>query len=275
MIWVTSNVLAIPPKLYIFFQYGKLKAMKTERIDKILAHHGFGTRKEVKKLLHAKRVLVNGEVCVSQDKHIHTETDTITVDDEILVLRHHVYLMLHKCVDVVCSTKDGLHKTVLDILPEEYQIPFMGGDLHPIGRLDIDTEGLLLLTTDGALTHILTSPKNHIPKTYFVRLENPVTQENQQEWKALFAQGIHVGPEGKEAEFDAQSAELDWVSEREATLTIYEGKYHQVKRMFKEMGNHVIYLKRTKIASLSLDENLKLGECRELTEEEKEKLFEI
>lgn len=249
--------------------------MKTERIDKILAHHGFGTRKEVKKLLHARRVLVNGEVCVSQDAHINTETDTICVDDEVLVLRHHVYLMLNKCVDVVCSTRDGLHRTVLDILPDEYQIPFMGGDLHPIGRLDIDTEGLLLLTTDGSLTHILTSPKNHIPKTYFVRLENSVSLENQQEWKALFAKGIHVSSEGKEAEFDAQSAELVWLSDNEARLTIYEGKYHQVKRMFKEMGNQVIYLKRTKIGSLDLDESLSLGECRELTEEEKEKLFAV
>ena len=153
--------------------------MKTERIDKVLAKHGFGTRKEVKKLLHTGNVTVNENIVTSQDYKIDLEKDTLFVEGEKINLRTNLYLMMNKCQNVVCSSKDGLHKTVFDLLAEEDNHSFMGGDLHCTGRLDIDTEGLLILTTDGSLTHRLISPKSEITKTYFVELRDCVNSENQ------------------------------------------------------------------------------------------------
>lgn len=255
--------------------------MKTERIDKILSHHGFGTRRDVKKLLHQGVVKINGVLCMSPDQAIDTKKDEVTVNDEFVQIKENVYLMMNKCADVVCSTKDGVHSTVLDIVPEEYKLSFLGGDLHPIGRLDIDTEGLLLLTTDGSLTHRLTSPKHHISKTYYVRLEKGLDEKDQKSLTQAFANGLEIPPEGNESGFLAKKAELVWPSEEggnylteegplasEVLITIYEGKYHQVKRMFSVCGNKVIYLKRVSVGSLTLDAGLKPGQVRELTPEE-------
>ncbi|MCR5698430.1 MAG: rRNA pseudouridine synthase [Treponemataceae bacterium] len=255
--------------------------MKKERLDKILSHHGFGSRKDCKSLIHSGRVFVNGETCTDCEFPIDTEVDVIRIDDEVLQIREHVYIMMNKCQDVVSSTKDGLHKTVLDLLSSEYKINFLGGDLHPIGRLDIDTEGLLLLTTDGKLTHTLTSPKNHVVKTYYARLKNPVDIANQKEYSALFSSGLNVIAEGHEEAFVAKSATLVWPNENkceyltefgdassEVMISISEGKYHQVKRMFATVGNEVVFLKRISVGPLSLDAGLKPGEYRELTADE-------
>ena len=142
--------------------------MKSERIDKVLSKHEFGTRKEVKKLLHTGLVTVNNQVVTAQDFKIDLENDILCVENEKINLRTNLYIMMNKCQNVVCSSKDGLHKTVFDLLKEEDNHSFIGGDLHCTGRLDIDTEGLLILTTDGSLTHKLISPKSQISKTYFV-----------------------------------------------------------------------------------------------------------
>lgn len=255
--------------------------MKKERLDKILSHHGFGSRKDAKKLLHSGSVKINGKVCTLADVSINLEKDVVSIDDEILRIRKHVYLMMNKCADVVCSNKDGIHTTVFDLVPEEHKIPFMGGELHCIGRLDIDTEGLLLLTTDGSLTHKLISPKNKIPKTYHVKLKKGLDLREQNRYTELFKAGLFVPAEGNESEFTAMSSELIWPSEEngnyltedgpessEVLVTIYEGKYHQVKRMFAACGNEVISLKRLSIGNLYLDSGLELGQCRELTQEE-------
>ncbi|NLM01397.1 MAG: rRNA pseudouridine synthase [Treponema sp.] len=246
--------------------------MKMQRIDKILSHHGFGSRKDVKKLLRTGCVLVNDIVCYDSDKHIDTEFDIIKVDDKILEIRTFIYIMMNKCADMVCSNKDGLNKTVFDLLDEKYTINFMGGTLHTVGRLDIDTEGLLILTNDGALTHRLTSPKTDVPKTYFVKLRNFVDAENQKRYTKSFKTGINVPPEGKEEGFLAKSAQLNWISENEVEIIITEGKYHQVKRMFAQMNNEVIYLKRIKIANLCLDKLIPCGGYREMTKKELELL---
>lgn len=249
--------------------------MKTERIDKVLAKHGFGTRKEVKKLLHTGLVLVNDNVITSQDFKIDLENDSLVVDNEKINLRTNLYIMMNKCQNVVCSSKDGLHKTVFDLLDEEDNHSFMGGDLHCTGRLDIDTEGLLILTTDGALTHRLISPKSEITKKYAVTLRDSVSKETQNQYIKSCEIGLEIPPEGKEAAFTSLPAKLEFFSENTCNLTITEGKYHQVKRMFQTLGNEVIFLKRISIGNLDLDENLQPGEYRELSTEEINKIFSL
>ncbi len=249
--------------------------MKTQRLDKILSHHGYGSRKDAKKLLHKGFVLVNGQICSNADSPINIDTDTVTVDGTLLQLRHHVYLMLNKPSGIVCSTKDGIHKTVIDILPPQYRVSFLGGDVHPVGRLDIDTEGLLLLTTDGEMTHRLTSPKKHISKTYYLKLADKTDEKAQAYYKEQCEKGFAVPHEGNEDGFITQESALEWLNNTgdEALLTIYEGKYHQVKRMMQTLGNEVVYLKRVAVGSLYLDEMLKPGDCRELKPEEFDKLI--
>ncbi len=248
--------------------------MKTERIDKILSHHGCGSRKDAKKILHKGLVRVNGLICTKADTPINIHTDIVSINEKILKLRRHVYLMLHKPSGLVCSSKDGIHKTVIDILPSEYRVSFLGGTIHTVGRLDIDTEGLLLLTSDGELTHKLTSPKKHISKTYFVKLALETDSKTQTHYNEQCKKGFAVPREGNEEGFITQEAYLEWLNDEgtEANLIIYEGKYHQVKRMFKALGNEVIYLKRIAIGSLYLDEKLNLGECKELSQNDLMKL---
>ena len=175
---------------------------------------------------------------------------------------------MNKKPGVVSANKDGLHQTVFDFLPEEYRSGYLAENLHIVGRLDIDTEGLLLFTTDGTLTHKIISPKTHLPKTYFVRLAKPESAARQTEITRLFADGIHVSAEGKEAEFDAKCAHLVWKNESEAELTITEGKYHQVKRMLASRGKPVTAPVRLSIGGLELDKGLLPGQFRQLSEKE-------
>ncbi|MBO5137638.1 MAG: rRNA pseudouridine synthase [Spirochaetaceae bacterium] len=242
--------------------------MTTERLDKVLSHHGFGTRKDTRRLIRSGAVTVDGKPCFVPDTHIPIETAQVFVDGELLQLRRHIYLMMNKPAGVVCSTKDGLHKTVFDLLKDEHLQVFLGGSLHLVGRLDIDTEGLLLLTTDGTLTHRLTSPRTNIRKTYFVRLEQYVPEEARPLITRRFADGIHIEPEGDDGEWDCKAAELDWLEGDCCLLKITEGRYHQVKRMIAAAGNKVIYLRRDAIGQLQLDSELRCGEYRNLTSDE-------
>lgn len=242
--------------------------MSLERIDKILAHEGFGTRKGIRKLLRECDVTVNGQKVSDPGMQVNPDKDVIFVDDEEIILRKNVYIMMNKMQGVVSANKDGLHQTAFDYLSDEYKTPYLQEHLHIVGRLDIDTEGLLFFTTDGALTHKIISPKTHFPKEYFVRLKKPESVKRQEEIKDLFFQGIHISAEGNESEADCKSATLVWKSNNEALLTITEGKFHQVKRMFAAVENEVVYLKRLSIGPLKLDESLALGEYRELTDDE-------
>jgi 16S rRNA pseudouridine516 synthase len=248
-----------------------------ERLDKILAHEGFGSRQDVRSLLHSGAVEVNNEVVTDPALKVDSGSDVIAVDGEALSLRRFVYIMLNKPRDYVSANKDGLHGTVFDLLDESYHTPYLEEHLHIIGRLDIDTEGLLLFTTDGELTHFITSPKTHRSKTYLVHLKIPAGKIEQTEYTARCAQGIHIPPEGNEAEADCKPAELIWLDADKSEsgscrLTIYEGKYHEVKRIFAALGNEVVYLKRLSIGELQLDPSLEPGEYRELTDEEIQKL---
>ena len=237
--------------------------MAKERLDKLLSHEGFGSRKDIRKLLRNCEVLVNGSRTYDPSTQIDAENDTISKN---------LYLMMNKPQHYVCSTKDGDHETVFDLLDDSLRTPYLQDKLHLVGRLDMDTEGLLLFTTDGELTHRLISPKSHISKTYLCGLEHPETANHQAEIARLFEAGIEVGPEDNEAGFTCQPAQIEWIDQNTAHLTIYEGKYHQVKRMFAAVGNKIVYLKRISMGQLQLDESLELGEYKELTDDDLEKL---
>ncbi len=239
-----------------------------ERIDKVLSKHGYGSRKDVKKLLHTGTVLVNGQVCTAQDAKIDMEHDVLSVDGKIVSLVRHRYFMMNKVSGTVCSQKEGIYTSVYDLISEEDRQDALEGTLHLVGRLDVDTEGLLLLTTDGDLTHRLISPKSRVDKVYQVTLEKPFDEEMQKTVAAQFAAGILVPAEGREVAFTAENAVVTFADETHATLTIHEGKFHQVKRMFAAAGNKVVYLKRIAEGELQLDETIPPGSYRNLTAEE-------
>ena len=239
-----------------------------ERIDKLLAHEGFGSRKDIRKILHRCEVLLNGKRIFDPGTQFDVEKDELIIDGEKIDFHTNLYIMMNKPQHVVSSTKEGDHQTVFDLLDDSLRTPYLMEKLHLVGRLDMDTEGLLLFTTDGELTHRITSPKTHISKTYYCELEHPETPEHQQEITRAFEEGIAVGPEDNEEGFTCQPAFLKWKSDSSALLTIYEGKYHQVKRMFVAVGNKITYLKRMSMGELKLDPGLGLGEYRILTEEE-------
>lgn len=232
--------------------------MKRERLDKVLANMGIGTRKEVKQLVKQKLVAVDGTVATDPGMHVVPEEQEISVDGEPINYKRWLYIMLNKPPGVVSATEDNLHETVVDLLPYEWAIK-----VFPVGRLDIDTEGLLLLTNDGQLSHNLLSPKKKVDKEYFARIQGRVTETHVQE----FARGVEL------EDFTTLPAKLEVLSSGEISeirVTIMEGKFHQVKRMFAAFDLEVIYLQRIRMGPIRLDESLKPGEYRELTDEEME-----
>jgi 16S rRNA pseudouridine516 synthase len=228
------------------------------RIDRMLANLGYGSRKEVKSLLKKGAVLVNGAPVKDGKTHVQPQMDKVEVLGEIVHYKEFVYFMMNKPAGVLSATEDLYEKTVVDLLEPEDQVfqPF------PVGRLDKDTEGLLLLTNDGQLAHQLLSPKKHVPKTYFAVIAGKVTEDDQN----IFLKGVELddGYVTKPAQLNILHSGIRSYIE----LTITEGKFHQVKRMFKAVGKQVVYLKRLSMGPLTLDEELKLGEYRELRQEE-------
>ncbi|WP_442595577.1 pseudouridine synthase [Neobacillus sp. D3-1R] len=233
------------------------------RIDKMLANLGFGSRKEVKKLLKDGAVQINGVKTKDAKEHIDPNKDIVTIHGEEVVYKEFIYLLMNKPAGVISATEDNRDETVIDLLELEDQVyePF------PVGRLDKDTEGLLLITNDGQLAHRLLSPKKHVPKTYFAVIEGEVTEED----ILAFRKGVTLddGYETKPGELVILKSGL--MSDIELTIT--EGKFHQVKRMFQAVGKRVVYLKRISMGPLKLDETLELGEYRELADEELEELM--
>ena len=227
------------------------------RLDKFLANMGIGTRSEVKVILKQGRVRVNDEKPSGPEMKIDEKKDSITVDGEPVNYVENVYLMLHKPQGVITATEDKVERTVMDLIsiPEKK-------NLFPVGRLDKDTEGLLLITDDGALAHMLLSPRKHVGKVYCARIEGRVTPEDVE----AFKKGVKIS-----SDFEAMPANLKILSAGEVSeieVEIFEGKFHQVKRMFEAVGKRVIYLKRLSMGTLILDENLQIGEYRKLTKEE-------
>lgn len=231
------------------------------RLDKYLAHCGFGTRKEVKNYIKKGFVTVNGVVQKKDSTHIDENNDVVEIDGMETYYQKYVYLMLNKPAGYISATEDKVHTTVLDLIDgyEQYE-------LFPVGRLDIDTVGLLLLTNDGELAHHILAPKKHISKLYYAKIRGEVTANDIE----IFAKGIVFN------DFISKPANLKILSVSdgysEIEVEIFEGKFHQVKRMFESVGKEVIYLKRIKMKNLWLDDSLLEGEYRELTNEELEDL---
>ncbi|MBF2357916.1 rRNA pseudouridine synthase [Listeria welshimeri] len=225
------------------------------RLDKLLSHTGFGSRKEVKPLLKSGAVVVNGTIQKYSKMQVNPDKDEITVHGTPVVYQEFVYFMLHKPQNVVSATEDSVSETVIDLLAQEDTLtnPF------PVGRLDKDTEGLLIITNDGTLAHNLLSPKKHIDKTYYAKIDGEVLLEDVK----AFAEGIAL-----DDGYICKPARLEIINPNEIKVTIQEGKFHQVKRMFAARGKTVSYLKRISMGQLQLDESLELGEYRPLTETE-------
>ena len=229
--------------------------MKSIRLDKFLADSQLGTRSEVRQLLKKGLVSVNGEIVKKPEFKIDPASDRGCFDGKEVSSQQEVYYMLNKPAGVVSATRDNHDRTVLDLLPPGDRRP----DLFPVGRLDKDTTGLLLITNDGALSHRLLSPRRHVDKTYFVRVNGRIREETVE----AFRKGIDIGDEKI-----TLPAELKPLGEDQALVTIREGRFHQIKRMFHAAGCEVTGLKRLTMGSLVLDENLPEGSFRRLTEEE-------
>ena len=257
------------------------------RLDKYLADMQIGTRSAVKEYIRKGRVRVNEAVVKSPEQKIDTETDTVLYDDKPVGYHTYEYFMLNKPQGVVSATQDTKEKTVTELITEKNR-----KDLFPVGRLDKDTEGLLLITNDGDLAHRLLAPKKHVDKIYYAKIKGIVTEEDVR----LFEKGVHIGDEKPTmpAALEILSVQKERRKEKikeqkilpetknetdekedgysEIYLTIKEGRFHQVKRMFRAVGKEVVYLKRIQFGTLTLDPSLKPGQYRKLTEEEVEQL---
>ncbi len=227
---------------------------KLLRLDKFLCDQDLGTRSEVKTLLKKGWVTVNGCVQKSPDFKINPETDEVAYRGTVLQYQEFYYYMLHKPAGVITATEDSREKTVMSLLGDAYR-----KDLFPVGRLDKDTEGLLLITNDGELSHALLSPSKHVPKTYLAEVPGRL---NPGQIEAL-ERGVDIGDDKLTA-----PAKVETVDDTHIHLTIHEGRYHQVKRMLSAVGSRVLYLKRISFGKLALDASLEKGCYRALTEDE-------
>lgn len=234
------------------------------RLDKLLAHTGFGTRKEVKKIIRDRYISVNDQIITKPGTKVDPDVDDVRVGGERIYYEEFVYFMLNKPAGVISATEDYVHDTVIDLLEPADLVQ----EPHPIGRLDMDTEGLLLLTNDGQLTHQLTSPKKEVDKEYYAFISGIVNEEDIQK----FEEGILLTEDAED--YLTLPAELEIIEIDEEAQTsevhviIREGKFHQVKRMFRAVDKEVLYLKRIRMGDLKLDEDLELGDYRRLTDEE-------
>ena len=229
------------------------------RIDKMLSNSGMGSRKQIKTDARKGYIEVNGAIEKDSSKIIDTETDTVKYNGEIIKYTQYIYLMMNKPRGVVSATEDNYDKTVIGLLKDEEKFykPF------PVGRLDKDSEGLLLITNDGKLSHELLSPRKHVDKTYYVEVTEEVTEDD----VTAFEKGVIL----KEDNYKTLPAKLQIIESGYPSIclvTIREGKFHQVKRMFNAVNNEVTYLKRISMGSLKLDDSLKTGQYRHLTEKE-------
>nr|WP_242985379.1 pseudouridine synthase [Vallitalea okinawensis] len=231
------------------------------RLDKFIASMGFGSRKEVKNNIRKGLVTVNDNLIKDPGFGVIRGKDRVTLKNQPITYEDYQYFMLHKPAGVISATEDPKHKTVLDLLTSKHR-----KDLFPVGRLDIDTEGLLIITNDGELAHNLLSPKKHVEKIYYARIQGVVTEEDVE----AFKNGVNIDDDYTTMPADLKILKSDQVSKVE--IIIKEGKFHQIKKMFEARDKKVIYLKRMAMGRLQLDPELKLGEYRVLKVEEIELL---
>ncbi|MDU5596267.1 MAG: pseudouridine synthase [Lachnospiraceae bacterium] len=228
------------------------------RVDKIMSELGFGSRSEIKKYAKAGKIRINDKVIKKADEKVDSERDKLYFEGRQVVVEEFETYVLYKPAGYVCATKDNVHKTVMELIDSDRK------NIVPVGRLDLDTEGLLILTNDGALNHRLVSPASHVDKVYYAKFDGTLADDAIE----CTAKGLDIG-EGEVS----KPAKLEILSSDEVKLTIHEGKFHQVKRMIKALGGEVTYLKRIAFGGLNLDDlNLKKGESRKISKEEVEKL---
>ena len=232
--------------------------MAMERIDKIIASQGLYSRSDVKYMVNRKRITIDGKIITSASQKADVDKNEILLDGKPFVVKKQIYLMLNKPKGYVSATEDKKQQTVLELVPAELK----GRDLFPAGRLDKDTTGLMIITDDGMLAHNILSPKKHVQKIYRVELDIPVTEEMQKG----FAEGVELN------DGVCKDAKLVILGEKTAEVTLREGRYHQIKRMFGCYGAKVVELHRLAMGELYLPDELPEGECRELTEEDLQKL---
>ena len=229
------------------------------RVDKILSELGFGSRTEIKRYVKAGKVRINENPAKKPEEKINTEIDRLYFDGKDVVIEEFETYVLYKPAGYVCATCDNVHKTVMELIDSNRK------NIVPVGRLDLDTEGLLILTNDGNLNHRLVSPSSHVNKVYYAKFDGVLSDDAIE----MTANGLDIG-DGEVS----KPARLEIVSKNEVLLTIHEGKFHQVKRMIKALGGEVTYLKRTAFGGLVLDDlNLKRGESRKISMEEMRKLI--
>ena len=228
------------------------------RVDKILSELGFGSRQEIKKYVKAGKIRINDNIVKKPEEKLNSEVDKLFFEGKEVEVEEFETFILYKPAGYVCATKDHVHKTVMELIDSKRK------NIVPVGRLDLDTEGILILTNDGDLNHRLVSPSSHVDKTYYAIFEGRLN-ENAVE---MTKNGLDIG-EGEVS----KPANLEIISSNEIMLTIHEGKFHQVKRMVKALGGEVTYLKRVAFGGLRLDDlELKKGESRKITEIEMEML---
>lgn len=226
--------------------------MSVMRLDKMLSSMGIGTRNEIRKACRDNRIMVNGTIIRDPSVHIDPDKDIVILDEEPVLFTRYVYFMLNKPAGTISATSDS-RTTVLDLIDCSVK------GLYPVGRLDLDTEGLLLITNDGPLGHQLLSPKNHVEKEYLVQLKTEIEDGDLEPIR----KGIRLNKDET-----CLPAEVRITGERECRIILQEGKFHEIKRMFSAIGNEVVYLKRLRMKDLVLDESLAPGEYRELSEAE-------
>ena len=231
---------------------------KKLRVDKVLSNLGYGSRAELKVYCKKGLVKINDKIISNPGTQVDTDIDKIEFNNEIVKYREFVYIMMNKPDGYLSATFDKRDPIVLDLIDPSY----LTFEPFPVGRLDKDTEGLLVLTNDGQLAHRVLSPKKHVPKTYYAKIEGVVTEEDIK----AFEKGVILDDGYETMPSQLKILKSDELSEIE--LTIHEGKFHQVKRMFESVGKKVVYLKRLSMGKLILDEKLNLGEYRELTDED-------
>lgn len=225
-----------------------------DRLDKIIANQTEYSRKQVKELVRQKRILVNEKIVLKSDIKIDSNKDKIKIDGIEIKIRNYIYLMLNKPKGYISATEDRSMQTVLELVPKEYQ----HRDLFPAGRLDKDTTGLMLITDDGEFAHNILSPKKHVKKTYNVEIDLPMTKEMVEGFK----KGVMLN------DGECKTANLEITGTNTGIVTLIEGRYHQIKRMFGCYGAKVVELERIGMGRFFLPKDLKIGECREFTEEE-------
>ncbi len=226
------------------------------RLDNFITKALGVSRSDATKLIKNKQIIVNDKRAIKKDMYIDEQKDVIKYNNEVLTYKEFVYIMLNKPKGYLSATIDSKDKTVLDLIDIKREI-------FPVGRLDKDTEGLMLLTNNGKYAHMLTSPNYHVEKKYYVELAQNINEED----IVLFCNGLQVR-DGKDELYTTKQAKLDKITNNTCYVYITEGKFHQIKRMFEKINNQVVYLKRVKFGDIELDPNLELGKYRELTEDE-------